>query len=124
WLATGDEGMVDTDGYLTVLGRVDRRIISGGENIDPLEVEAVLRTHPAIADALVVGRPDPRWGAVPVASIVVRDDQSVTDDELTSFCRTRLAPVKVPKSFDRIDKLRRTDAGKPRRRGGSEAALA
>ena len=117
WFATADEGVVDADGFLTVLGRRDGLIISGGENVDPLEVEAALREHPAIAEALVVGRPDARWGTVPVATIVTHDGLDVSDSEIERFARERLAAFKVPKRFDRVDRLPRSDAGKLRRSG-------
>ena len=118
WLATADEGAIDREGFLTVLGRRDRLIISGGENVDPLEVEAVLRAHPAIADALVVGRSDERWGTVAIATIVLRPGQAVEDDALRAFCRARLAGFKVPVAFERVQRLRRSEVGKLRRRVG------
>ena len=71
WLRTGDVGALDSDGRLTVMDRRDDLVISGGENVSPAEVEAVLATHPDVADAAVVGRPDATWGAVPVAAVVL-----------------------------------------------------
>ena len=118
WLSTGDDGLLDADGYLTVLGRRDRRIISGGENIDPLEIEAVLRSHPGIADALVVGRPDARWGTVPVAIVVSRPGRDVADAVLEAYCRERMAAFKVPVAFERADRLPRAESGKVLRSGG------
>ena len=97
WLRTGDLGRLDADGYLTVLDRRTDRIVRGGENISPAEVEAVLLAHPAIADAAVVARRDPTLGHVPVAAIVIRDGAVDPGDEaLIAFCRERLAGYKVP----------------------------
>jgi o-succinylbenzoate---CoA ligase len=117
WLRTGDLGSLDADGYLTVADRRDDLIVSGGENVYPAEVEAVLLAHPAIVDAAVVGRPDPRWGAVPVALVVLADrvDAEVTDAALADHCRARLAAFKVPVAFHRVDDLPKTAGGKVRR---------
>jgi acyl-CoA synthetase (AMP-forming)/AMP-acid ligase II len=121
WLRTGDLGSLDADGFLTVADRRDDLIVSGGENVYPAEVEAVLREHPAIADAAVVGRPDPRWGAVPVALVVLADhradhpDASTTDAALIAHCRSRLAAFKVPVAFQQVDAIPRTANGKLRR---------
>jgi O-succinylbenzoic acid--CoA ligase len=112
WFHTGDVGRLDAEGYLTVLDRRDDLFVSGGENVYPAEIEAVLVAHPAVADAAVVGSPDPRWGAVPVAAIVVRPDAQVDDRILASHCRSRLAPFKVPVAFHRLAALPRTPAGK------------
>src|SRR6185436_20674003 len=88
----------------------------GGENVSPAEVEAVLRRHPAIADAAVVARPDPVYGQVPVAVVVVREGATdPTDDALAAHCREQLARFKVPVAFDRRASLPRTASGKVRR---------
>jgi O-succinylbenzoic acid--CoA ligase len=121
WLRTGDLGSLDADGFLTVADRRNDLIVSGGENVYPAEVEAVLREHPAIVDAAVVGRPDPRWGAAPVALVVLADhrsdhpDASPTDAALIAHCRSRLAAFKVPVAFRRVDVIPRTANGKLRR---------
>jgi O-succinylbenzoic acid--CoA ligase len=116
WLRTGDAGRIDADGFLHVLDRRDDLIVSGGENVFPAEVEAVLAAHPGIAEAGVAGRPDPAWGAVPVASVVPRPGAPVLDDaELRAFCRARLAPYKVPTAFFVVASLPRTASGKLRR---------
>jgi O-succinylbenzoic acid--CoA ligase len=117
WLRTGDLGALDADGFLTVADRRDDLIVSGGENVYPAEVEAVLLAHPAVVEAAVVGRPDRRWGAVPVALVVLADhtDADVTDAALAAHCRARLAAFKVPVAFRRVGALPKTAGGKLRR---------
>jgi O-succinylbenzoic acid--CoA ligase len=110
WLATGDLGRLDARGRLTVLSRRVDLIVSGGENVYPLEVEAVLREHPAIADVAVVPRPDATWGQVPVACYVAR--QPCTPDQLAGFARERLAGFKVPKHWIALEELPRNALGK------------
>lgn len=116
WLHTGDLGVLGADGRLTVLDRRDDLFASGGENVYPAEVEAVLLAHPAIADAAVVGRPDPRWGTVPVAAVVLRENRPASDDDLALHCRERLASYKVPTAFHRLAALPRGASGKLLRR--------
>ncbi len=116
WLRTGDAGSLDGDGFLHVIDRRDDLIVSGGENVFPAEVEAVLAKHPAIAEAGVAGRPDPTWGAVPVASVVLRNGVPPPGgDDLRRFCLERLAPYKVPAAFLVVAALPRTTSGKLRR---------
>jgi acyl-CoA synthetase (AMP-forming)/AMP-acid ligase II len=116
WLRTGDLGRLDSDGFLTVEDRRVDRIVRGGENVSPAEVEAVLLDHPAIADAAIVGRPDPTFGHVPVAIVVLRPEAAdPTDDGLIRFCRERLSRHKVPVAFERRSSLPRTANGKLRR---------
>lgn len=116
WLRTGDAGRIDAQGFLHVLDRRDDLIISGGENVYPAEVETVIAEHPGIAEAGVAGRPDPIWGAVPVASVVLRPGAPAPGDaELRVFCRARLAPYKVPVAFIVVASLPRTASGKLRR---------
>ena len=85
-------------------------IVSGGENVYPAEVEAVLHDHPAVADAAVVGVPDERWGEVCAAFVVA--ESSVSEEQLREHCRERLARFKVPKSFTFVDELPRNSMGK------------
>lgn len=116
WLRTGDLGSLDDDGWLMVADRRTDRIVRGGENVAPSEVEAVLLDHPAIADAGVVARRDVEFGQVPVAAIVLRADVTDPGDEaLIAFCRDRLARSKVPAGFIRLEGLPRTAGGKLRR---------
>ncbi len=112
WLHTGDLGTVDVNGDLTVIDRREDLIVSGGENIYPSEVEEVLLAHPAVAEAAVVGRPDPRWGSVPVAAIVLRPGAAVSDRTLADHCHDRLARFKVPVAIHRLAELPRAPSGK------------
>jgi O-succinylbenzoic acid--CoA ligase len=116
WLHTGDLGRFDERGRLEIVGRRAETIISGGENVAPAEVEAVLLAHPAVDDAAVFARPDPQWGEAVVAALVVRDGLTVTGEDLRAFCASRLASFKVPKSFELRDRLPRTESGKLLRR--------
>ena len=116
WLRTGDLGSIDEAGHLAVVDRRDDLLVSGGENVYPAEVEAVLRAHPGIEDAAVVGRPDARWGSVPVAAVVARPGASIDPVELAGFCRARLAGYKVPVAFRLVGALPRSAGGKLLRR--------
>jgi O-succinylbenzoic acid--CoA ligase len=115
WYRTGDMGRIDGEGYLTVADRRLDLIVSGGENVYPAEVEAVLASHPAVADAGVTGRADSRWAAVPVAAIALRPGASAADEDLRAYCHARLAAFKVPVAFLRLPVLPRTSAGKLQR---------
>jgi O-succinylbenzoic acid--CoA ligase len=116
WLRTGDVGTLDDRGLLRIIDRRDDLIVSGGENVSPAEVEAVLRTHPDVRDVAVVGRPDPTWGSVPVAEVVLSDGSTASDTSLERHCRQRLAGYKVPVRFHRLSALPRNAAGKVERR--------
>lgn len=109
--ATGDLGLL-RDGVLTVLGRSDDTIITGGESVRPEEVEAVLRAHPGVRDAAVAGRPDPLWGQVVGAWLI--GEASVED--LEGWCRARLPSFKVPRRWHRVSELPRNSGGKVARR--------
>jgi len=112
WLHTGDIGYLDREGYLYVLDRRDDLIVSGGENVYPAEVEAVLRSHPDVLDAGVTGLPDERWGQVVAATVSLREGASASPEELLDFCRSGLAPYKVPKRLRFAEALPRNAAGK------------
>ncbi|GLV52286.1 acid--CoA ligase [Thermobispora bispora] len=112
WLRTGDVARRDEDGYYTIVDRVKDMYISGGENVYPAEVEKVLLTHPAVAEAAVVGVPDDRWGEVGKAYLVVRAGMTVDADEIRAFCKERLAGYKVPKHVEVIEALPRNATGK------------
>jgi acyl-CoA synthetase (AMP-forming)/AMP-acid ligase II len=112
WFHTGDIGVVDEDGYLFIVDRLKDMIVSGGENIAGSEVERVLYEHAAVLEAAVVGRPDERWGEVPVAFVVLRTGQSATAEELVAHCASRLAKYKVPKDVTFLEALPRNPSGK------------
>ncbi len=116
WLHTGDLGAFDGGGRLSIIGRRADTIVSGGENVAPAEVEAVLLSHPAVADAGVFGRADPEWGEAVVARVVAREGVGLNPDELRAFCAERLAAFKVPKTVELAAELPRTPSGKLLRR--------
>jgi len=109
---TGDLGRIEADGTVTVLGRGSQCINTGGEKVFAEEVESVLRAHPDVLDAVVVGLPDPRWGQAVTAVVSARPGFAGGDD-LREHCRRRLAGFKVPKRVVRVDEVRRGPAGKP-----------
>jgi o-succinylbenzoate---CoA ligase len=110
WLHTGDRGRIDEAGRLQVEGRLGNLIVTGGENVAAEEVEQALLAHPAVADADVVGTPDPEWGEAVSAFVVVSG--AVDADELLAWCRKRLAAYKVPKRIEQVSGLPRSPAGK------------
>jgi long-chain acyl-CoA synthetase len=112
WLRTGDKGWMDEEGYIYLSGRGDDMIIRGGENVSPEEVEDVLHSHPKIEEAAVIGIPDPEWGQEPHAVVVVKKGQSIDAGEVMSYCRSRLAGYKRPRSVDFVDFLPRNQMGK------------
>lgn len=115
-LFTGDIGYLDDEGDLWLVQRRNDIIISGGENIYPAEVEAVLRQHPAVANACVVGLPDPEWGQRVAALVECQPQVQVTADALLAFSRSRLAGYKQPRVLDFIEALPQTASGKIERR--------
>ncbi|MDR7555407.1 MAG: o-succinylbenzoate--CoA ligase [Armatimonadota bacterium] len=124
WLHTGDLGYLDADGDLVVVDRRDDLIVTGGENVYPSEVEAVLRAHPAVADAGVFGVPDPEWGQVVAAAVVARPGAQVDVAALQAFCAARLARFKVPRRIWVVDDLPRSTGGKLVRRALPAQVLA
>ena len=115
WYHSGDSGHLDTEGYLTVDGRLKDMIISGGENVSPAEVEGVLLECPDIAEAAVVGRPDVRWGEVVVAVVVPACGAALTRERVTALFEGRLARFKHPKDVLVVAALPRTALGKVRK---------
>jgi acyl-CoA synthetase (AMP-forming)/AMP-acid ligase II len=113
WFRTGDQGVLE-DGYLRLVGRLKEIIIRGGENISPLEVEDVLLEHPGVAQAVVYGIPDDRYGQV-VGAAVVLADPAVDEDALRRHCRERVAAFKVPVVVHVVDAIPRTPTGKVQR---------
>ena len=117
WLHTGDLGRIDRDGRLTVTGRKADTIVSGGENVAPAEVEAVLEAHDDVLEAAVLGRPDEQWGEAVTAIVVARDGARIDPRELRRHCAAALAPYKVPKQIELSGRpLPRTTSGKLLRR--------
>jgi acyl-CoA synthetase (AMP-forming)/AMP-acid ligase II len=112
WFHTGDIGVRDDDGYLYIVDRLKDMILSGGENIAGSEVERVLYEHKRVLEVAVVGRPDDRWGEVPVAFVVLRPNATATSEELVEHCRLQLARFKVPKEIVFLDALPRNPSGK------------
>ena len=110
WLHTGDLGRLDEGGGLQILGRLKELIVTGGENVAPLEVEQALLAHPAVTDAGVAGLPDPDWGEAVIALVVLRAPADA--DDLRAWCRERLAPFKVPKAIHPVERLPRNAGGK------------
>jgi O-succinylbenzoic acid--CoA ligase len=116
WLRTGDLGAFDPHGRLRITGRKSETIVSGGENVSPAEVEAVLLEHPAVLDAGVFGRADAEWGERVAARVVLRAGQRAGAQELTDFVAGRLARFKAPKEIEFAAELPRTASGKLLRR--------
>jgi acyl-CoA synthetase (AMP-forming)/AMP-acid ligase II len=112
WFYTGDLGYFDEEGYLHVVGRKKDMVKSGGISIYPLEIEDVLYHHPDVLEAAVIGLPDPKWGEVVKAVVVLRAGSGVQAEELVQFCKDRLASYKVPKSIDIVLSLPHTHLGK------------
>jgi fatty-acyl-CoA synthase len=109
WLRTGDVAEADDEGFYRIKGRLKDMYISGGENVYPAEVEAVLHEHPQVQDAAVVGVPDERWGECGAAFVVA---DGVTEEELLEWCRARLARFKVPASIRFVEEIPRNSLGK------------
>jgi len=112
WFHTGDGGSLDEEGYLTISDRKKDVIISGGENITSIEVEDALFSHPAVAEAAVIGVPDAKWGETVKALIVLRPGSAASERDLIDHCRTRLAHYKCPTSVEFRSELARTATGK------------
>ncbi|HET8529285.1 MAG TPA: long-chain fatty acid--CoA ligase [Gaiellaceae bacterium] len=120
WLRTGDVAEADEEGCYRIKGRLKDMYISGGENVYPAEVEAVLHEHPQVRDAAVVGVPDDRWGECGAAFVVA---DGVTEEELVEWCRARLAKFKVPQSVRFVEEIPRNSLGKIQKQGLVEQAV-
>lgn len=116
WLRTGDLGRMDAEGYVFLADRKEDKIITGGFNVYPTEVEAALAEHPAVAECAVFAVPDPKWGEAIRAAVTLRPAASATPDELLAFCKARLARFKVPKAIDVLAELPKSGVGKILRR--------
>jgi fatty-acyl-CoA synthase len=112
WFHTGDLAVMHPDGYIEIVDRAKDVMISGGENISSVEVEAMLYEHPAVLEVAVVGVPDTTWGEVPKALVMLKPGQQADEHELITFCRDRMAHFKAPKSVEFVDTLPKTATGK------------
>lgn len=112
WFHTGDLGRVDDEGFITLVDRKKDMIITGGENVYPIEVEQVLWRHEAIREVAVVGVPHPKWGETPIAVVALEDGAALTGDELITYARDRLAHFKCPTRVEYVAELPRNATGK------------
>jgi acyl-CoA synthetase (AMP-forming)/AMP-acid ligase II len=119
WFRTGDQGVLDAEGYLSLVGRLKELINRGGEKISPREIDEVLLTHPSVAEAVCFGVPHKTWGEEVAAAVVVR--APVTEAELLTFCKERLADFKRPKQIHITEAIPRTATGKIQRRVVAQA---
>ena len=115
WFRTGDQGMLDADGYLRLTGRLKELINRGGEKISPREIDEVLLAHPAVSEAVSFGVPHPTWGEEVAAAVVLREGETAGEATLAAFCRERLAEFKCPKKIHMVTSLPRTASGKIQR---------
>jgi acyl-CoA synthetase (AMP-forming)/AMP-acid ligase II len=112
WFHTGDLGYLDEEDFLFIVDRKKDMIISGGENIYSREVEAALTSHPEIAEAAVIGVPDPRWGEAVKAFVVLRAGSALDADAVIAFCKSRIASYKKPQSVEFVAALPQLPSGK------------
>ena len=115
WLLTGDVGFIDEDGFLTLVDRSKDMLVSGAENVYPVEIENALYQHDAVAECAVFGIPDKRWGEVPAAHVVLSPDASVSEGQLIEFCASIIARFKRPRIIKFVDSLPKTAVGKVRK---------
>jgi acyl-CoA synthetase (AMP-forming)/AMP-acid ligase II len=119
WFRTGDQGVMDERGYLTLVGRIKELINRGGEKISPREIDEVLLTHPKVAEAVCFGMPHPAWGEEVAAAVVLKE--TATEAELIAHCKTQMADFKCPKKIHITETIPRTATGKIQRRIVAEA---
>ena len=118
WFRTGDQGVLDGGGYLSLIGRLKEMINRGGEKIAPREIDEALLQHPAVGEAVAFGSPHPTWGEEVAAAVVLKGE--ATERELIAFARERLADYKVPKRLYIVEQIPRTATGKIQRRSVAE----
>ena len=116
WLRTGDLGRMDAEGYVFLADRKEDKIITGGFNVYPAEIEGTLAEHSAVAECAVFAIPDPKWGEAVRAAVTLRPGHEANPDELIAFCKQHLARFKVPKAVDVLDELPKSGVGKILRR--------
>ena len=118
WLRTGDMAVWDEENYIYIVDRKKDIIISGGENISSIEVEKAIFAHPSVLECAVVSAPDPQWGEIPVAIIVVKPNQQLSEEQLMLFLKPRIAKFKMPRLVRFVDgPLPKTGTGKMLKRG-------
>ncbi|MDP1646646.1 MAG: acyl--CoA ligase [Rubrivivax sp.] len=117
WFRTGDQGVMDADGYISITGRLKEIINRGGEKVSPREVDEILMDHPAVAQVVCFGMPHPKLGEEVAAAVVLREGQAATERELQSFVSTRTADYKVPKKILFLDEIPKGATGKLQRIG-------
>ena len=112
WFHTGDGGLIDDDGYLTIQDRKKDVIITGGENVSSIEVEDAIFSHPDVAEVAVIGVPDEKWGETIKALVVKADDSDLTEQELIDYVKSKVARYKAPSTVEFREMLDRTATGK------------
>jgi acyl-CoA synthetase (AMP-forming)/AMP-acid ligase II len=117
WFRTGDQGVLDPEGYLTITGRLKEIINRGGEKVAPLEVDNVLSDHPAVAQAITFAMPHNKLGEEVAAAVVLREGQKLSEHELRNFAGERLADFKVPRRIVFLDEIPKGATGKLQRIG-------
>jgi len=119
WFRTGDQGMIDADGYLHLTARIKELINRGGEKIAPLEIDAVMMTHPCVQEAVAFGMPHPTWGEEVAVAVVLKEPSP--EAALIEHCKQHLADFKVPKKVHIVEQIPRTATGKIQRRAVASA---
>ena len=124
WMHSGDLATMDDDGYVNIVGRIKDMIIRGGENLYPREIEEFLYTHPAVADAQVIGLPDEKYGEELMAWVQLAPGEELTEDELKAFCQGKIAHFKVPRYVKFVSEFPMTVTGKVRKVEMREKSIA
>jgi acyl-CoA synthetase (AMP-forming)/AMP-acid ligase II len=112
WVHTGDAGSMDDEGYIYLKDRIKDMVVSGGENIYPVEVENAIAHHPSVADVAVIGVPDDKFGEALLAFVVLKPDAQLDVDTMVDFCRERIAGYKIPRRLEIIEEMPRNPSGK------------
>jgi fatty-acyl-CoA synthase len=111
WFHSGDSAVIEPDGYIRIVDRIKDIVVTGGEKVASVEVETIIKEHPAVLDVAVVGKPDQKWGEIVKAIVKVKDGATVTDQEIVLWCRARMAGFKTPREIEFSD-IPRTATGK------------
>ena len=123
WIHTGDAGCMDEEGYIYLKDRIKDMVVSGGENIYPVEVEKAISNHEAVKDVAIIGVPDEKFGESLLAFIILESGKSLTLDELIAFCRERIAGYKIPRKMEITDEFPRNAIWKSTEKGTEETLL-